>query len=340
MNTPKIAVFGAGLIGCRHIAQAQAQAELAAIVDPTDAAQELASTIGVPYARDPQGYLAAHRPDGVVIATPNQLHTEHALACIAAGIPVLIEKPLADTAENAEQIVTAATAANVPVLVGHHRRHNPIVAAAKTAITAGTLGNIVAIQGQFWLYKPDDYFDATWRKGPGAGPVMINLIHDIDLLRHFCGDITDVQAYRSNACRGQEVEDTAVMIMRFANGALGTFTLSDTIVAPWSWEMTSAENPIYPHNTGYCYAIGGDKGSLSVPDLKLWTHDGQRSWWNPINAQDLSVTHADAFALQFTHFLDVIGGATPLVSGEEGLASLRATLKVLEAALPDTGERS
>jgi len=306
MNTPKIAVFGAGLIGCRHIAQAQAQAELAAIVDPTDAAQELASTIGVPYARDPQGYLAAHRPDGVVIATPNQLHTEHALACIAAGIPVLIEKP----------------------------------AAAKTAITAGTLGNIVAIQGQFWLYKPDDYFDATWRKGPGAGPVMINLIHDIDLLRHFCGDITDVQAYRSNACRGQEVEDTAVMIMRFANGALGTFTLSDTIVAPWSWEMTSAENPIYPHNTGYCYAIGGDKGSLSVPDLKLWTHDGQRSWWNPINAQDLSVTHADAFALQFTHFLDVIGGATPLVSGEEGLASLRATLKVLEAALPDTGERS
>lgn len=340
MARPKIAVFGAGLIGQRHIEQAVAQAELAAIVDPSDAARDLAKTLGVPYAAEPQAYLAHNRPDGIIIATPNQLHADHALACIAAGIPVLIEKPLADTAENADRIVAAASAANVPVLVGHHRRHNPIVARAKSEIEAGTLGRIVAIQGQFWLYKPQDYFDASWRKGPGAGPVMINLIHDIDLLRHFCGDIAEVHAMRSNVMRGQMVEDTAVVSLRFDNGALGSFTLSDTIVAPWSWEMTAAENPIYPHHPGHCYAIGGDKASMSIPDLRLWSHDGPRSWWNPIAAQTLPVTHADAFARQFTQFLDVIGGAAPLVSASEGRASLAATLKVLDALLPHSGAPS
>ncbi|MEY1556395.1 Gfo/Idh/MocA family protein [Yoonia sp. R2331] len=334
MAAPKITVFGAGLIGRRHVEQATAQARLAAIVDPTDAARTLAAEAGVPHFADPESYLAAERPDGIVIATPNHLHAAHALAAIAAGVPVLIEKPLADTRDNADRIVQAARAADVPVLVGHHRRHNPIVARAKAEIAAGTLGQIVAVQGQFWLYKPADYFEATWRKGPGAGPAMINFIHDVDLLRHFCGEIVEVQAMRSNVRRGQSVEDTAAVLLRFENGALGTFSLSDTIAAPWSWEMTSGENPIYPHHPGTCYTIGGTQAALSVPDLRLWSHDGPRSWWNPINAQTLQVDHADAFVRQFSHFIDVINGAPPLVSAEEGRASLAAVLDVLQATLP------
>lgn len=338
MTKPNIAVFGAGLIGKRHIEQTVAQATLSAIVDPSEMAQHMAAKMNVAYFADPDEFLAspngARVTDGVVIATPNHMHADHALACIAHGIPVLIEKPMADTLENAHRIEQAALATGVPVLVGHHRRHNSIVALAKEAIAAGELGDIVAANGLFWLYKPDDYFDATWRKGPGAGPVMINLIHDIDLLRYFCGDFIEVQAMRSNVVRGQDVEDTAAILMRFANGALGSFSLSDTAVAPWSWEMTSGENPIYPHRPGSCYLIGGTKASLSVPDLKLWSHEGARSWWNPINAKDLSVDHADAFVRQFTHFMDVIDGADPLVSAAEGRSSLASVLEVIKAALP------
>ena len=73
----------------------------------------------------------------------------------------------------------------------------------------------------------------------------MNLIHDMDLLRHLCGEVTSVQAFESNAARGIR-EDSAVILLRFANGALGTVTVSDTIVAPWSWELTTGgENPAY-----------------------------------------------------------------------------------------------
>lgn len=334
MATPRIAIFGAGLVGRRHVAEAGARARLAAIVDPSEEAARLAAERGVPHFADAGTYLETDTPDGVVIATPNHLHLDHALACIERGIPVLIEKPIADTRESADRIVAASREKGVPVLVGHHRRHNPIVARAREVIDAGLLGDIVAVNGQFWLYKPPEYFEAAWRQGPGAGPTLINFIHDLDLLRYFCGEVDEVQAMRSNVQRGHGVEDTAAVMLRFANGALGTFTLSDTIAAPWSWEMTAGENPIYPHRPGRCYTIGGTRGSLSVPDLQLWTHDGPRSWWNPIEAETLKVEHDDAFARQFAHFIDVIGGAEPLVSAEEGRASLGVVLEVLDAALP------
>ncbi|MEX0281865.1 MAG: Gfo/Idh/MocA family protein, partial [Arenibacterium sp.] len=317
------------------VEQALSQAELVGIADPSDMAQQVASDAGATWFADPEQCLAQTRPDGVVIATPNHLHAEHALQCIAASVPCLVEKPIADSAENAARIVSAAEQSGVPVLIGHHRRHNPIVARAKEEIVSGRLGEIVAVSGQFWLYKPQDYFETTWRKGPGAGPTMINFIHDVDLLRHFCGNIVEVQAMRSNRQRGQSVEDTAAILMRFETGVLGTFSLSDTVVAPWSWEMSAAENPIYPHHPGSCYQIGGTHGGLSVPDLKLWTHDGPRSWWNPISAQTLGVTPADAFARQFSHFLDVINGATPRVSAAEGAKSLAAVLDVLQAGPPE-----
>ena len=331
MTKPAIAVFGAGLIGKRHIQQAAAQATLTAIVDPSDAAKSVAADYDVPLFSTAEDYLTAHRPDGIVIATPNHLHTDQAVLCLDAGVPVLIEKPLADTLANADRVVARAAETGVPVLVGHHRRHNPIIARAKEAVSSGLLGDIVAVNGHFWLYKPDDYFEATWRKGPGAGPTLINLIHDIDLLRHLCGEITEVQAMRSNAARGNAVEDTAAALLRFDNGALGTFTVSDTAVAPWSWEMTSGENPIYPHTAQSCYTLGGTQASLSIPDLHLWRHDGPRSWWNPIGTTQLNVDHADAFVLQFAHFLDVIAGAAPRVSAQEGRNSLATVLQVVDA---------
>lgn len=333
MAKPLIVVCGAGLIGGRHVDQALTQARLGAIVDPSDAAKARAAKLCVPHFDRVEACLERMRPDGVVIATPNQMHADHAMICIDAGLPMLIEKPLADTRANADRIVVSSEAAGIPVLVGHHRRHNPIIARAKATIDAGDLGDIVAAHGQFWLYKPDDYFNATWRNAPGAGPTMINFIHDVDLMRYLVGHIADVQSMRSTVQRKAAVEDTAAIMMRFSNGALGTFTVSDTIAAPWSWEMSSGENPIYPHKGGSCYSIGGTHGSLSIPDLMLWAHDDKRSWWEPISARTLEVNPADAFALQFAHFLDVIGGAVPLVSAREGRDSLVATLQVLDAPL-------
>ncbi|MDX2155761.1 MAG: Gfo/Idh/MocA family oxidoreductase, partial [Hyphomicrobiaceae bacterium] len=286
-----------------------------------------------PWHRSLEGLLAQDRPDGMILATPNQLHVEHGLDCIAAEVPVLIEKPIAADVADGRRLVEAAERTGVPVLVGHHRRHNPLVAAARRAIAEGRLGTIVAVQASCWFYKPDGYFDVAWRRQPGAGPVFINLIHDIDTLRFLCGETETVQAMESAATRRHDVEDSAAILIRFRSGAIATVTVSDTIVAPWSWELTAAENPAYPATGEPCYRIGGTQGSLSLPDLGLWIYEGERSWWEPIRREAIAATASDPLALQLTHFLRVIrGDEAPLVSARDGLETLRVVAAVKQSA--------
>mgnify|MGYP003868047855 CR=1 FL=1 len=190
-------------------------------------------------------------------------------------------------------------------------------------IEAGEIGRAVTAQVTCWLYKPDDYFDVPWRTQPGAGPVFINLIHDVDLMRHLVGEVEAVQASTRNALRGHAVEDTAAAILHFANGALGTVSVSDTVVSPWSWELTAAENPAYPVTDQSCYLIGGTHGALSLPGGTGWTQDEPRGWWEPIRAARPGLRRADPLEGQIAHFARVIAGVEePLVSAEEGLRSL------------------
>ena len=328
--TVRIAVAGAGLIGRRH-AQAVSVAEgvaLGSIVDPGDVGAEVAKLHGVQHYRSLADMIAKDRPDGVILATPNQIHVENALDCIAAGLPALVEKPLATDLDGAARIVAAGKANNVPLLTGHHRRHNPLIARAKEVIDAGDLGQITAVQATTWFYKPEDYFDVEWRRKKGAGPVYLNLIHDIDLMRHLCGEVVAVHAMESNAVRGNEVEETAVILLKFASGALGTVNVSDTIVAPWSWELSARENPDYPATSEDCYLIGGTHGSISLPNLAVWSNRGTRSWWEPISSTKLIFDFEDPLIRQARQFAAVIrGDEAPLVSAEEGLKNQ----KVIEA---------
>ncbi len=327
----RIALAGAGLIGRRHAAAVRTceAATLTCIIDPDPDAANFAAEHGVPCFRSLHDAIAAGGIDAVILASPNRAHVDGALSCIAAGLPVLVEKPLADTVEGATAIAEAGEKAGVAVAVGHHRRHNPLVATAKEQIAQGALGRIVAVQGFAWLMKPDDYFNVDWRRRKGAGPVYLNLIPDIDLLQHLCGPIAGVQALESNAVRGAEVEDTAALLLHFASGALGTVTVSDTIPAPWSWELTARENPAYPATAQSCYTIGGTLASLSLPDLTLWQTSGARSWWSPVSATKLICNFADPLVRQVKQFCRVATGVEPpLVSARDGLAAL----KVIEAA--------
>ncbi|HIP77283.1 MAG TPA: Gfo/Idh/MocA family oxidoreductase [Kiloniellaceae bacterium] len=334
-----IALAGAGLMGRRHAAAIAVlpEARLAAVIDPDESARDFARECGVPWYPDLAGLLENARPDGVVLATPNQLHEAQGLDCVSAGLPMLIEKPVATTVASAQRLVDAAEQAGVAILVGHHRRHNPLIRKAKALIDDGAIGRIVAVHGLCWLYKPDDYFNARWRREAGAGPVFINLIHDIDLLRYLCGEIVSVLARDSRAVRGNEVEDTAAVVLTFENGALGTVLVSDTIVGPWSWEMTAKENPAYPQTDEACYLIGGTHGSLELPNLRLWHQGEERGWWQPITGDPVGVTAADPIIEQMRHFCRVVQGIeTPLVSGREATRSL-AVIEAIKAAEARSG---
>lgn len=333
--TIRLAVQGAGLIGRRHVEYVVAsdEASLCAIVDPAPATEGYAAAIGCSWFSDFASMLAAQRPDGVIVATPNQMHVENGLACIKAGIPVLVEKPIADTVQSATLLVEAAEQAGVPLLVGHHRRHNPLITAAREAIDSGRLGRIVAVHGICWFAKPDSYFAPAWRRAKGAGPVLVNLIHDVDVLRALCGEIEQVQAMQSNALRGHAVEETAAILLRFTSGALGTLTVSDAVSAPWSWEFTSGENPDYTNTPESCYQIGGTLGSLSVPGLDIWTHGETPDWWTPITKEALHSERIPPLARQICNFCGVIRGSeAPVVSGREGLATLKVIAAIKQAA--------
>jgi predicted dehydrogenase len=266
------------------------------------------------------------------------------MTLVKAGIPMLMEKPVCDTVEEALQFAEAAENANVPVLVGHHRRHSPLIGRAKRLIDSGSLGRITAVNALCWFLKPTDYFEGklSWRREPGGGVVLINLIHVIDDLRNLCGDVASVQATSSNAARGFPVEDTVGIILRFANGAIGTLAISDAAAAPWSWEMTSGENKAYPHTEQSCYLIAGMQGSLSVPGLELWRHEAEGHWWSPITAERSSVpdqdphtleTFGDPLTNEMRHFCNVVRGTEkPLLDARGGAKTLETTLAVKKAA--------
>jgi predicted dehydrogenase len=323
----RIAVAGVGLIGRRHVAALGQckETHLSAIADPTEAGRSFAEAQGVPWFESLSDLLATNRPDGVILATPNKVHVDNGLECVAARCPFLVEKPLATTANEAAILVEAARKAGVAMLVGHHRRYNPLIQKAHELIHAGEIGQIRSVQSTCWLFKPDDYFDAApWRKAAGAGPILVNLVHDIDLLRYLCGDVVSVQAQAAKSIRGFENEDVAAAVLRFESGAIGTITVSDMIVSPWSWEMTARENPAYPPTSQNCYVVGGTLGSLSLPDLQLWQNTTMPSWWEPLAAVTVPRDTSDPLVNQVRHFAGVIDGKEkPLVSGEEGYKTLR-----------------
>lgn len=325
MTPVRLAVIGAGAIGRKHIEVINQthEAELVALADPSPQAQALAASLGVAWYADIHDMLDQAQPQGVINATPNTLHVPCAIACVERGIPVLVEKPVAESPARAGELVAAARQHGVPVLVGHHRRHNALTAAAKKLIDSGALGAIFAVSAHWILQKPDDYFDVAWRREPGAGPLLVNLVHDIDLLRYLLGEIDEVQAMSSNAGRGYANEDSAVVNLRFACGALGSAVLSDCGVSPWSWEMNSAENAVYAHTPENCYLISGSQGALAIPQMRWWRYGEQRGWHAPLLEETLPVETIDPFILQLRHFIQVINGeAEPIIDAADALRSL------------------
>jgi predicted dehydrogenase len=268
------------------------------------------------------------------------MHVEQSLVCIAAGIPVLVEKPIAHTLKEGQRLVEAAERANAKLLVGHHRPHSPIPHKAVEIVKSGILGSIVGVMGSAVFYKPDSegYYDGpfAWRQNPGGGPILLNMIHEVGNPRAMVGEIVAVQAFASNATRNFAVEDTVAINLRFDNGALGTFLLSDTAGSPKSWEQTSQENKAYPtYPDEDAYVVIGSDGSLAVPTMRLkyYQKKQDRSWHKPFTAETIPLQRADPLALQIEHFAAVIRGETePLVGGRDGLQNLRVTEAIVEAA--------
>lgn len=335
MSKLKLAVIGAGAIGRTHIALLRNHAlfDLAAIVDASEPALSLAAQIGVASYAETPTMLGAVRPDAVIVATPNATHAEIGIQCLQSGAAVLMEKPITDTLEDARRLCMAAEQADRPLLVGHQRRYNAILREARSIVQSGRLGKLVSATGMANWLKPDPYFDMSWRRHKGGGPILINLIHDIDLLRFLMGDIDTVQASSANAVRGFEVEDTAAVIMRFKNGALATMTVSDSATTPWNWDLAAGESAHYARQDVNSHFISGTHGSLTLPRLEVWDYRGERGWQDRLTQERTAVHESNPYAEQLRHFHAVINGKEePVCSGRDAMRSLQAILAIHQAA--------
>jgi len=273
-----VTIVGAGVIGANHAEAVQRHPGLrvAAVVDPwTAAARDLAARVASATGATPACHasltdaLAAVHSGLVVICTPTGLHAAAAEEALAAGCHVVIEKPLDVSLPRARRLAEVAARAETHGLVASvisQRRFDAASLAVAGAVAAGRLGRITSAVASVPWWRGQDYYDsAAWRGTwalDGGGALMNQGIHTVDLLVWLLGRPVEVSAWTGLlGHRGIEVEDVAVAMLRFADGALATL---------------HATTAAYP-GLGVRVQIHGTQGSAVLQDdqlAELHTGDG------------------------------------------------------------------
>jgi predicted dehydrogenase len=342
MERVRLGVVGAGSMGLKHMELIRAceMCSLAGIADVHAGRKGMADAAGVPFYETPDALIENEKPSGVIIATPNAHHATVAEVCARHAVHMLIEKPIADTLPEALRIVDVASRHGARVLVGHHRRHSPLIRKTRELVQDGTLGTLIGVSVLWALMKPEAYFDVAWRREQHVGgPLLINLIHDLDSLRFICGEIRDVYARTTSAVRQFDVEDSLSISISFHNGALGSILASDATPAAWSYEAAVGENPLYFRTGENCYHFLGTSASLAFPRMELWRYAqaSEKGWQHPMERSHIAVPAGDPLKIQLEHFCQVVRGeAEPVMNAQEGVQSLAVALAVQQSAAKGT----
>jgi UDP-N-acetylglucosamine 3-dehydrogenase len=311
----RVGVVGVGVMGSNH-ARVFADlpgVKLVGVADPDDRQRDFVTgALGCAGFSEVEALLD-DGVDAVTIAAPTHLHQELALACIARGVHVLVEKPIAPSVEEGRAIIAAARHARVALMVGHVERFNPTVEAIKDAIRGEDILSI-----------------AITRVGPfpprmsNVGVVIDLAVHDIDLIRWFTeSEIAEVQPQLSSAVA--EREDIALLQFRTASGVLAHINTN------WLTPFKARNVTIATRNK----YIMGDLLTRQVTECFGFQPDGSYSM------RHLSVGHAEPLRAELQAFMAAIrNGNDPAVTGEEGVASLEIAIRCLESrALPSVARR-
>jgi UDP-N-acetyl-2-amino-2-deoxyglucuronate dehydrogenase len=221
-----------GIIGCGRIAQRHAHhigqfGVLEACYDKeASRAEKLAVEFGGKSCVTLEEFLSRSL-DVVAVCSPNGLHAEHTIAALEAGFHVICEKPMALTSGDCQQMIDTARRTGKKLFVVKQNRYNPAVAVVKQKIDRGDLGRIFSVQlNCFWNRNENYYKSSDWKgtRDMDGGTLFTQFSHFIDLLYWMVGDIAEVDGLKGNfAHQGIiEFEDSGVMYVRFANGAIGT----------------------------------------------------------------------------------------------------------------------
>ena len=300
----RVGVVGVGVMGSNHarVFAGLPGTELVGVADPDQKQTDFVARALDCAAVGTVEELLDLGVDAITIAAPTHLHRDVALAAIARGVHVLVEKPIASTVEEGEEIIDAARAAGVTLMVGHVERFNPAVEAVKEAIRNEDILSI-----------------AITRVGPfpprmsNVGVVIDLAVHDIDLIRYFTdSDIVEVQPQLSSAIA--EREDIALLQFRTASGVLAH--INTNWLTPFK-----ARNVTIATRGKY---VMGDLLTRQVTECFGFQPDGSYSM------RHLSVGHAEPLRSELLAFLSAVrSGGAPAVTGEQGVTSLRIAIQCL-----------
>jgi predicted dehydrogenase len=300
-----------GLIGAGNISDTHARAlrevpgaVVAAVVAPTRAhAEQLASRHGAA-AYDSLDRFLDHRPlDLVVVGSPSGLHADHGIAAAARGLHVLVEKPIDVAVARADALIAAAARAGVTLGVIFQDRLKPDVLRMKALVEGDRLGRPILADARVKWYRPPSYFEQSRWRGThaldGGGALMNQGVHTVDLLLWLFGPVRRVTAKTGALLHAIEVEDTAVAILEFANGALGTLEAATSAYPGYSRriELTGANGTL---------VLDGD--DLVAIDLKDARADEQPSRGSSatVSAASPVVADASAHVRVFQDFVDAV----------------------------------
>lgn len=326
----KIAIIGCGWAGIRHArAFADCGAELAWAVDTNTQRAEQIGRIQ-PNCRITADYreaIAATDLAAVDICLPHDLHAPVSIDCLGAGKHVLVEKPIAATLEETEAMIAAAEKAGAVLMVAENEVYSPLYRKVRDLIAEGIIGRPALVQMTRGAYATEDYKqNRPWfldAKRAAGGMMMSGGIHDVEKLRMIVGEISAVQALQAPR-RAHEMgaDDTAIAVLRFENGAIGTMIQSNI----YKNAVTAAGEEIHR------LRIDGELGSIEA----VGTHGGrirvfsEKADFVPQGSYfetETVVPPEDTFRLEIAHFLDCLeSGQSPVTAGSKMRRSLEIIL--------------
>jgi predicted dehydrogenase len=327
-----------GLIGAGNISDTHARAlcamsgvEIAAVYAPTLArAEGLAAKYGgAPH--DSLERMLAQRPlDMVVIGTPSGLHADHGIAAASRGLHVLVEKPIDVTTMRADALIQAAARANVTLGVIFQDRLKPDVQRLKALVEAGRLGTPILADARVKWYRPPSYYrDSRWRgtRALDGGGALINQgVHTVDLLLWLFGPVRRVFGRTIAGLHAIEVEDTAVAVLEFANGAVGTLEAATSAYPGYSRQIEL---------TGSNGTVKLDGDDLTAIDLKDVRDDERPAAGRgtTVSAASAAVADATAHVRVFEDFMRAAGErAAPACDGPGGRHSVALIEAIYQSA--------
>ena len=287
------AVIGCGDVSIVHFEAIEtlADGKLVAVCDTDPVAAARASDrYGVPAFASHTELLTTLRPDVVHVTTPHDQHVQPAIDCLAAGVNVIVEKPIAHTLADAQRLVAAAEQPGAPKIgVCFQNRYNATSQAAAALLTSGQLGRVIGgSAGVFW-HRPQAYYQARpWRgevTRSGGGVLINQAIHSLDLLQWLLGEVTEVSGYAGRLAPGSviKVEDTAQIILDHLGGARSVFfaTNANATDSPVTLEIVTERAELFVRGG---LTVRYSDGRVEVVEERRAATSG-RAYWGASHAQ-------------------------------------------------------